>query len=304
MPSSRSPKATPSRPPDRCSGPARRRESGLVVALLVLALPHPGGRLIAQEMPAPVRAEREAFREWLMSGANSPFAVLVQRHIGTGLTLGPPDADLPLDGLSPARLSEREGVPYLRRDGREQPLPRFRLVPLGSYRLMIAGPPGRSTVTLYGSSLRGPKAPSWYGYDSRFRLEVSLLPPAEPSVRRMLGADGLEVEAGAAGSVRVALGGEVTTLAVYRIPDPTGEEFELEIFFRDLTNGEATYPAGRFVSLQPLGGTRYRLDFNRARNPFCAYSTAFACPLPWRGNSLPVAVEAGERYAGGGLTPP
>ena len=78
--------------------------------------------------------------------------------------------------------------------------------------------------------------------------------------------------------------------------DPGTGESELEIFFRDSTNGNGTYPAGRFVSLIPLGDGRYRLDFNRARNPFCAYSTAYACPLPWQGNVLPAPVRAGEQY--------
>ena len=38
----------------------------------------------------------------------------------------------------------------------------------------------------------------------------------------------------------------------------------------------------------------FRLDLNRARNPYCAYSSAYACPLPWRGNIIPVAVRFGQ----------
>lgn len=89
-----------------------------------------------------------------------------------------------------------------------------------------------------------------------------------------------------------------------RIPTGTGEESELEIYFQDGTNGTSTYPAGRFVSLIPEGAGRYRLDFNRARNPFCAYSSAYPCPIPWRGNTISAPVEAGERYVGGGLSVP
>ena len=77
---------------------------------------------------------------------------------------------------------------------------------------------------------------------------------------------------------------------------------------RDLLPGRhqraGTYPAGRFVPLVPARGGRYRLDFNRARNPFCAYSSAYPCPAPWRGNTIPAPVEAGERYLGGGLDAP
>jgi uncharacterized protein (DUF1684 family) len=81
-----------------------------------------------------------------------------------------------------------------------------------------------------------------------------------------------------------------------RLPDPATGESDLEIYFRDATNGDSTYPAGRFVTLLPAGQGKWRLDFNRARNPFCAYSSAFACPAPWRGNAIPAEVRAGEQY--------
>ena len=94
------------------------------------------------------------------------------------------------------------------------------------------------------------------------------------------------------GSIRPAATGR---LAVRRIPGDD-EESDLETYFRDATNGHGSYPAGRFVTLSPLPDGHYRLDFNRARNPFCAYSSAYACPAPWSGNGLSGPVRAGERY--------
>jgi uncharacterized protein (DUF1684 family) len=91
---------------------------------------------------------------------------------------------------------------------------------------------------------------------------------------------------------------------VLRILTPGSDESELMIYFRDGSNAAGTYPAGRFVELIPAGAGRYRLDFNRARNPYCAYNTAYPCPAPWRGNTIPVPVRAGEKYLGGGLTAP
>ena len=102
---------------------------------------------------------------------------------------------------------------------------------------------------------------------------------------RVLGVDGVEVEAAEAGSVVVPIGGERVRLRVRRLPTAGGEESELEVFFRDGTNGRGTYPAGRFVALVPERPGRYRLDFNRARNPFCAYSSAY--PVPRRGGGIP-----------------
>jgi uncharacterized protein (DUF1684 family) len=112
----------------------------------------------------------------------------------------------------------------------------------------------------------------------------------------MLGLDGVEVTASLAGSFEGEVLGERFALSVYRIPIAGTEEADLSIFFMDGTSGVETYPPGRFVVLQPLGGGRYRLDFNRARNPFCAYNTVFPCPLPWAGNALETRIEAGELY--------
>ena len=71
--------------------------------------------------------------------------------------------------------------------------------------------------------------------------------------------------------------------------------------FRDATNGATTYGAGRFLyteGVKPSGvgkaGTVI-VDFNRATNPYCAYTTYATCPLPPAQNRLPVRIEAGER---------
>jgi Protein of unknown function (DUF1684) len=257
----------------------------------------------AQNRDAVLR-DRQAFATWLTTGSTSPYAVLTQRAIGPGLSLGPDGADVPLEQLPLHRIIERGGVAHLEVSGNTRPLPRYRAVPLGAYRIRVAGPAGRAVVTVYATAPRKAKPPSWYEYDQAMVFTVTLRPAANPRTRRILAADGLEAEAVEAGTVSVSVGGTTTALHVLRIPEPTGEESDFEIYFRDATSEKGTYPAGRFVSLEPLGGNRYRLDFNRARNPFCAYSTAFACPLPWRGNSLLVAIEAGEKYTGGGLTPP
>jgi hypothetical protein len=40
------------------------------------------------------------------------------------------------------------------------------------------------------------------------------------------------------------------------------------------------------------------LDFNKAYNPYCAYSDGYSCPVPPKANNLPVAIEAGEKTYG------
>jgi len=214
--------------------------------------------------------------------------------VGSGIRLGPPDADVPLDGLAEQRITERAGRVMLEGRGAARALPRGRPVLLGAYTLVASGEPGRTVVSVFGPPRRGPP-PAYFPYDSTMVLTVALEPPRRPAAVRLLAVDGTEVEAAEAGTVGITAGGATTRLTVRRIPGED-DESDLEIYFRDPTNGRGSYPAGRFVSLTPLPDGRYRIDFNRARNPFCAYSSVYACPAPWPGNSLPAPVAAGERY--------
>jgi len=67
--------------------------------------------------------------------------------------------------------------------------------------------------------------------------------------------------------------------------------------FTDLTNGETTYSAGRYIELylKPNHSKTIVLDFNTAYNPYCAYNTTYSCPIPPQANHLAIKVEAGEK---------
>lgn len=73
------------------------------------------------------------------------------------------------------------------------------------------------------------------------------------------------------------------------------EEEELFLPFGDATSAIETYGAGRYLDVTHTGGNTIVLDFNKAYNPFCAYSEEFTCPLPPKENLLEVAIEAGEK---------
>jgi hypothetical protein len=242
--------------------------------------------------------ERAEYAAWLTTSPISPRAAVALQPVGPGLRLGPAEADVPLDGIGPHRLVARAGAIRLEHDAVSQPVPRGRPVRLGRYTLRVDGPQGREVLTVFRPR-PGAAPPSYYGPSPDFVFIGRIDPPARPGTVRVLGLDGIEVEAGEAGSVLVPTPGGRTRLRVLRLPSAGNEESELEIFFRDETSGHGTYPAGRFVALTPAEAGQYRLDFNRARNPFCAYSSAYACPAPWRGNTLPMAVTAGERYVPG-----
>jgi uncharacterized protein (DUF1684 family) len=140
------------------------------------------------------------------------------------------------------------------------------------------------------------KPPSYYAVAPGLSFIVPLEAPERRGVFRTLGPDGLETETGEAGFVTLPLPGSTVRLRVYHMGGSEDEEAELLIFFRDATNGRGSYPAGRFVTLEPVGMGRYRIDLNRARNPFCAYNTVYPCPPPWPGNTIPAEIPAGEQY--------
>jgi uncharacterized protein (DUF1684 family) len=67
--------------------------------------------------------------------------------------------------------------------------------------------------------------------------------------------------------------------------------------FTDITSGEESYGTGRYLDLEitDIVNNNVVLDFNKAYNPYCAYSDRYNCPIPPRENHLNIAILAGEK---------
>ncbi len=65
--------------------------------------------------------------------------------------------------------------------------------------------------------------------------------------------------------------------------------------FKDLTNGNESYGAGRYLDFKLKDLANPVLDFNYAYSPYCAYNKEYSCPIPPRENHLQVAIPAGEK---------
>jgi len=295
---------------------ARGRVAGPSVAMrlvagalwLVAVAGADGSRLAAQAAgpsppPPEIARERAEYGRWLAQSPVSPRAAVAQAPIGEGLSLGPETSDVPLAGVGAHRIALKAGRATLVGPEGERVLPRGRPLALGDYRLVVSGPPSGGVLTVY-RSVAGAKPADYFPYDPAAVFRVTLERPERPGRVRVLALDGVPVEAEEAGTIAVRIGGATARLTVRRLPGATEDESELQVFFRDETNGRGTYPAGRFVELVPGADESLTLDLNRARNPFCAYSSAYPCPAPWRGNAIAAPVRAGERYAGGGLESP
>ena len=70
---------------------------------------------------------------------------------------------------------------------------------------------------------------------------------------------------------------------------------QLFLPFIDKTSGNETYGAGRYLDLDFPVNDEIILDFNKAYNPYCAYTADYSCPFPPKANILDVAIEAGEK---------
>ena len=49
--------------------------------------------------------------------------------------------------------------------------------------------------------------------------------------------------------------------------------------FADQTTGKETYPAGRYLDIDPTSTGFYTIDFNTAYNPYCAYNADVRLPV-------------------------
>ena len=130
-----------------------------------------------------------------------------------------------------------------------------------------------------------------YPVDSSWRITGTWVPHAPPHEVSVPTAYGAIEKQTSPGAIRFTRDGKSYQLDAVQESDSP----ELFIIFADRTNGDGTYGAGRFLyAAQPVDG-QVTLDFNKAYNPPCAFTTFATCPLPPPQNRLDMRVEAGER---------
>lgn len=85
-------------------------------------------------------------------------------------------------------------------------------------------------------------------------------------------------------------------LNIYKSFSPQGQSY-YSIWFTDQTTGKETYPVGRYLDFKLNSDPEfiYDIDFNRAYNPYCAYSYLYTCPIPTKEDYLDFEIKAGEK---------
>lgn len=102
------------------------------------------------------------------------------------------------------------------------------------------------------------------------------------------------------GRLDFKLSGTACHLFVYQSKDlMQTEQYKNYLFvpFTDITTGDESYGSGRYLEFykQDIQNNTLKLDFNKAYNPYCAYSTGYKCSIPPKENNLAVPVKAGEK---------
>lgn len=129
--------------------------------------------------------------------------------------------------------------------------------------------------------------------DEAFRVKARVEKPDLPRTIPILDVIGQTSQQPLVGTLVFDIGGKTHRL------DAIGEGERLFILFGDATNGHDTYGSGRFLYADTPGTDGLTtLDFNRAINPPCAFTTFATCPLPPKQNRLTVAIPAGEKRYG------
>jgi len=100
------------------------------------------------------------------------------------------------------------------------------------------------------------------------------------------------------GELYFELKGEDFRLNLYQNQELTQdpEYFDyLFLPFTDNTNGESSYGGGRYIDFRIPESKEVILDFNKAYNPYCAYSGKYSCPIPPKENDLDIEILAGVK---------
>jgi uncharacterized protein len=145
----------------------------------------------------------------------------------------------------------------------------------------------------HSSNLTAFKGTEFYPLSDRYLVNATFIPYEKPKQVAIPTVIGTDAAMDSPGELEFMLNGQKI-----RIQAVTEGTPELMLIIKDKTSGKTTYPAGRFLYTDPPKDGHVVIDFNRAYNPPCAFTSYATCPLPPRENMLPIAVEAGEKYSG------
>lgn len=148
----------------------------------------------------------------------------------------------------------------------------------------------------------------WFPIDPRLRGSSVLHPHAHPETVLVMGTRGEARKQLKYGYFRFTIpdpdGTPATiTMNVYKHTPHDPKRYSLyrdnlSVWFTDETTGKETYEVGRYVNVGnevPKPSYVYIIDFNKAYNPYCAYSSMFSCAIPLEEDHIGIPIRAGQK---------
>ena len=139
---------------------------------------------------------------------------------------------------------------------------------------------------------------NFFNIDSKYIVEAKLVRTKREKVFKMKTSTDRLPEYKKYGELYFTVNGKDLKLNVYQNIDLIKKkEYKNYLFlpFTDVTCGNDSYTAGRYIDLRiPKSGTII-IDFNKAYNPYCAYNYKYSCPIVPAENNLAIEIKAGVK---------
>ncbi len=176
------------------------------------------------------------------------------------------------------------------REGKREP----DMITAGDFTFFIIDRGGRKALRLFdrqAKTLKSFKGIEYFPIDTKWRIEGKFVPFSRARTVQVNTAIGTTVEEKIQGEVRFTVGSESYSL------QPSSEQGSDKLFFvfADATSGKQTYGGGRFLVATKDAQGHVVMDFNKAYNPPCAFTSFATCPLPRVENRLALEITAGEK---------
>lgn len=135
---------------------------------------------------------------------------------------------------------------------------------------------------------------AYFPIDEGYAVPATLEPSADRSQIQVPTSIGKVRNLQRVGALKFTVKGQTLRLTAFRDLE-SQDANRLFVPFSDVTSGTETYPAGRYMELDPTPTGIYVVDFNIAYHPYCYYSPEYDCPFPPKENRLNMPIRAGEK---------
>jgi len=135
---------------------------------------------------------------------------------------------------------------------------------------------------------------AYFPIDESYAVPASLEPSSDRSQIQVPTSIGKLRNLERVGALKFSVKGQSLRLTAFRDLE-SRDANRLFVPFSDVTSGTETYPAGRYMELDPTPTGIYVVDFNIAYHPYCYYSPEYDCPFPPKENRLNLPIRAGEK---------